>query len=258
MKRFVARLLYSAFLFGLIYSLYSCQDRKAQGIVDKVIETHGGSAFESFFLEFDFRTTHFTVARNKGIFTYTREFKDSTGTIKDVLNNEGLTRYRNNSILPITDERKEAFTRSINSVIYFALLPFGLNDAAVNKEWIRETSINGEPYDLVRVTFDKIGGGEGHEDIFLYWFHQNKNTMDYMAYSYHTDGGGLRFRQAINPRKIGGILFQDYVNYKPADESIPIEELESMFISGSLEKLSEIKLVNVTVTEYKENPASNP
>jgi hypothetical protein len=74
--------------------------------------------------------------------------------------------------------------------------------------------------------------------------------MDYFAYSYESDGGGIRFREAINPRKIGGILWQDYVNYKPADETVSLDTLESMFISGTLEKLSEIKMENITVRDY--------
>lgn len=242
--------------YKIIYVLiclvfYSCDEKKGQRIVENAIENHGGSAYQSFELEFDFRNRHYTAARKDGIYAYARQFTDSTGRIKDVLDNTGLVRYRNDSIIAISDERRKAFTNSVNSVIYFALLPFGLNDDAVNKQWIEETTIKGEPYHMVRITFDQQGGGEDHEDAFLYWIHQQKNTMDYMAYSYQTDGGGLRFREAVNPREVGGILFQDYVNYKPQDESVPIEKLQSLFVSGELEKLSEIKLENLRVGDYK-------
>src|SRR5688572_6949621 len=227
----------SGILFALLsVILSSCGDNKPQRIVDNAIETHGGKAYQSFHLEFDFRNRHYTASRKGGLFTYTREFTDTTGTIKDVLNNDGFTRFRNGLELNITDERKRAFTRSVNSVIYFALLPFGLNDDVVNKQWIKEAIIKNEQYDVVRVTFDQEGGGEDHSDVFLYWFHQQRHTVDYFAYSYETEGGGLRFREAFNPRRVGGILWQDYVNYKPADESVPLEDLERMFVSGSLEK----------------------
>lgn len=82
--------------------------------------------------------------------------------------------------------------------------------------------------------------------------------MDYFAYKYETEGGGLRFREAFNPRRIGGILWQDYINYKPSDESIPLEELESMFTAGTLEKLSEVKMENVKVSAYREDLVSTP
>jgi hypothetical protein len=230
----------------------SCGDRTAQRVVDEAIEAHGGSAYRSFFLQFDFRDRHYTVARHDGIFAYTREFTDSTGQVKDVLNNDGFTRYRNNSAVSLTNERKKAFTSSVNAVIYFALLPFGLNDDPVNKEWINETTISGEVYDVVRVTFDDLGEGSDHQDVFLYWFHKTRHTMDYFAYSYESDGGGIRFREAVNPRKIGGILLQDYMNYKPTHDSTSLEDLQSLFVSGKLEKVSEIKLENIVVKDYPE------
>ena len=230
--------------------LCSCGDRTAQRVVDESIKAHGGSAYRSFFLQFDFRNRHYTVAREDGIFTYTREFTDSTGQVKDVLNNDGFTRYRNNSVVSLTDARRKAFTSSVNAVIYFALLPFGLNDDPVNKEWINETTIRGEVYDVVRVTFDEMGEGSDHQDVFLYWFHKTRHTMDYFAYSYESDGGGIRFREAVNPRKAGSILLQDYINYKPKHDSIPLEDLQSLFLSGNLEKVSEIRLENVVVKDY--------
>lgn len=251
MKQFVQRFLPVLICVCIIAYTSSCSDNKAQVIVDKAIATHGGSAFKSFILEFDFRDRHYTAARKDGIYTYSREFTDSTGRIKDVLDNNGLTRYRNGIVLDLPEERKQAFTRSVNSVIYFALLPFGLNDDAVNKQWVEETSIRNEPYDLVRVTFDQEGGGEDHDDIFLYWFHREKGTMDFFAYSYTTEGGGIRFREAVNPRKVGEILLQDYINYKPEDESTPIDSLKNLFASGNLEKLSEITLENARVRDFK-------
>src|SRR5688572_7743306 len=178
MKQSITTHLTSAILFSAAVCMSSCAD-KAQNIVDKAIDTHGGKAFESFVLEFDFRDRHYTADRDNGIFEYSREFTDSTGNIRDVLSNDGFTRYRNGSPLDIPEERSQAFTRSVNSVIYFMLLPFGLNDKAVNKEWMGESIVRGEPYQLVRVTFEQTGGGEDHEDVFHYWFHSDKNTMDY-------------------------------------------------------------------------------
>ena len=239
----------------LIILTCSCAD-KAQKIVDNAINTHGGETFESFFLEFNFRDRHYTAARDGGNFTYTREFRDSTGNIKDVLNNEGFTRYLNDNVVDLPNERKEAFKSSVNSVIYFMLLPFGLNDDPVKKEWVGESTIRGESYQVIRVTFDEHDGGDP-DDIFMYWFHAEKNTMDYFAYSYKTDGGGIRFREAINSRRVGGLLLQDYINYKPEDENIPIDSLQPMFIAGDLKKLSEIKLENLSVSEYKKTVSSN-
>ena len=238
-------------ILTLGFLLFSCGDRQAQRIVDEAISAHGGEAFESMELSFDFRKRHYTATRDNGMFTYTREFTDSTGSIKDVLSNDGFTRYVDGSIIDLPDKRKKAFTSSVNSVIYFALLPFGLNDDAVNKEWIRGTEIGGNRYEVVRVTFDETAGGSDHQDIFLYWFNSETYTMDYLAYTYETDGGGLRFRKAVNPRVVGGIRVQDYINYKPKDETIPLDSLEPLFVRGELEILSEIRQENVVVDELR-------
>lgn len=237
-----------SWFFIFLVALSSCAD-KPQRITDKAIREHGGAAFKSFHLEFDFRNRHYTASRDNGIYSYTRAFNDTTGRIKDVLTNEGFTRYRNDTVLETPEERKQAFTRSVNSVVYFALLPYGLNDEAVRKEWMDDPIIKGQPYQLIRVTFEQEGGGEDHEDVFLYWFHAEKNTMDYFAYSYKTDGGGIRFREAVNPRRVGGILLQDYINYRPQDETISIDSLMPMFLSGELVKLSEIRLENIRVSD---------
>lgn len=226
----------------------ACDDNSdAQRIVDRSIEEHGGEAFKSSFIAFDFRNRHYTATLDNGNFEYTREFKDSTGNIKDVLTNSAFVRYRNGSPVSLTNERKKAFTNSVNSVIYFGLLPWYLNDPAVNKRYVGPTMVERKPYQLVRVTFDKKGGGEDHQDVFLYWFHNDTNRMGYFAYTFESDGGGLRFRKAVNPRRIGGILFQDYINYKPASDDVPIEQLQAMFESGKLQKLSEIRLENIQV-----------
>ena len=68
--------------------------------------------------------------------------------------------------------------------------------------------------------------------------------MDYLAYSYEVDGGGVRFREAYNTRKIGGVLFQDYVNYKHL-KNTDVSTFDILFEKGELKELSRIELENV-------------
>lgn len=220
----------------------------AQKIIDSTISTHGGKAFEKFQADFDFRDKHYTASRKGGEFTYIRAFTDSTGNYRDVLNNAGFSRYRNDTLQTLPDEKKNAFTNSVNSVIYFALLPFGLNDAAVVKELVSEEEVRGKQYFVVKISFKQEGGGADFEDEFLYWIESEKFTVDYLAYSYHTNGGGIRFREAVNPQKVGGILWQDYINYKAADEKgTSLLQLMPLFKEGKLIELSRIELKNIQV-----------
>ena len=64
--------------------------------------------------------------------------------------------------------------------------------------------------------------------------------MNYMAYSYHTNDGGVRFRSAYNPRTVDGIRFQDYVNWE-APIGTPLEELPKLYENGQLKELSKIE-----------------
>lgn len=229
--------------------LAGCSQETAQDVVDKCIHAHGGDSYATFQAEFDFRDKHYTIKRKEGEYVYTRSFTDSTGRYYDELTNQGFKRLRNDTLVTLSDERTKAFTNSVNSVIYFALLPFGLNDPAVIKTMIGKTTLDGELYHLIEISFKQEGGGTDFEDKFLYWIHTSSYTMDYMAYSYQTNGGGLRFRKAYNPQVVGGIRFQDYINYKPKDEkNTTLQDLEQLYTKAELEELSRIEVKNLIVT----------
>jgi hypothetical protein len=182
------------------------------------------------------------------MYTYERIFTDSTGhKIRDVLNNEGLIRYIDGKQAEISEERKYAFSNSVNSVIYFTLLPYFLNDPAVQSEYVGDAVIANQPYKKIKVYFKEEKGGKDFQDVFIYWFHRDRYTMDYMAYNYLTDGGGSRFRKAINIREIGGIRFADYINYKHPEETLDIMNFDSLFQVDGLDSLSLIDIDNIVV-----------
>lgn len=243
------KLIQSLLILVLLLQFSACDQRsEAQKIVDSAIEAHGADAFEDSRIEFDFRERHYTIYKTATAFEYIREFTDSTGSVKDVLNNLGFVRTVNGvKIDTLTDERIGAFSRSVNSVAYFAFLPYGLNDEAAVKTFLGETELKGKKYNLVKVTFVQQGGGEHYEDEFLYWFGKEDSLMDYMAYSYHTDGGGVRMREVSSVLEVGGIRFQNYLNLKTEDKNTPVEAMQDLYNSGKLEKLSEINLENIQV-----------
>ena len=228
--------------------LVGCQKSPdAQSIIDAAIENHGGALYENVHISFDFRNRHYVLSHQQGMFQYERHFEDSTGQIRDVLNNEGFKRYLNDQDITDTVKKKAAYTRSVNSVAYFVLLPYRLNDPAVVKQYLGETTINGEPYHKIEVTFQQQGGGEDFEDQFVYWIHKEQLIMDYLAYLYFTDGGGKRFRAPYNQRVIEGIRFTDYENYQEVTDDIPIAHYDSLYQVGALKLLSKIELENIKV-----------
>lgn len=238
-----------AYILVVLAIFAACDQRtEAEKIVDASIEAHGGKTYESAKIDFDFRNIHYTIFKTPSAYEYIREFTDSTDTVRDVLNNAGFVRTVNGAnIDTLPEERVGAFSRSINSVAYFAFLPYGLNDAAAVKTYLGETEIKGEKYHLIKVTFVPEGGGEHYEDEFLYWIGVDDYFLDFMAYSYHTDGGGVRMREVSGVMEVGGIRFQNYLNLKPADKNTSVEKIQDLYISDNLELISEIILENIQV-----------
>lgn len=237
------------FILGLFVT--SCQEEKeaisADEIITKTIENAGGDIYKRATVQFKFRDNTYKSIRNGGEFQLERIISDSAGTFKDVVSNTGFQRFKNDSLVNVPDSMAVRYSGSVNSVHYFAQLPYGLNDKAVNKKLVGDAEINGESYYQLKITFQQNGGGAAHHDEFLYWIHKDKFTIDYLAYKFLEDKGGIRFREANNSRIIKGIRFVDYNNYKINDFTTDLCNLDELFEEGKLELLSTIKTEDVEV-----------
>ncbi|MGB0524841.1 MAG: DUF6503 family protein [Flammeovirgaceae bacterium] len=223
------------------------KEAAAQKVIDQSILAHGGNRYEKASISFDFRDKHYTSIRSGGNYQYTREFQKDSETIRDVLSNAGFQRFTNGQLVELNEKKSNAYLNSVNSVLYFMQLPYGLNDAAVIKRHLGTVEIEGKAYDKIRVSFQEEGGGQDFEDVFIYWINQESSLVDYLAYEYHTDGGGMRFRKAINQRVVNGITFADYINYKPKGIFTDLYELDQAYTQGALEEVSRIINTNIKV-----------
>lgn len=235
------KLLFPLFMILLI----SCSDDQdgstADKIIEKAIKEAGGERYENAFISFRFRENIYSSLRREGRFELVRIKKDSLGEVKDVLTNEETRRYRNGSIVKLSDSLAKVIGESINSVHYFVHLPFGLDQEAVVKKLVGQDSIGGKAYYEIKVTFKEEGGGKDHEDIYMYWVEKKNFTVDYLAYRFFVNEGGIRFRKAVNPRKVQGIRFVDYENYKTEQLDVPLEQLDELYLKDRLEKVSQIE-----------------
>lgn len=238
------------FLIPLVLFLVSCnqENPSEEEIIDKTIEKAGGEKYRNAEISFEFRDTKYKSTRDNGKFKFERKITDSTGTTyHDVLSNDGFTRYHEGSPVTLSDSMKTVYSNSVNSVHYFMQLPFGLNDTAVKKKLLGKDSIQGLEYYEVRVSFEASEEVTDPEDVYVYWINTEDFTIDYMAYSFTVEGGGIRFRKAINPRRINGIRFVDYENYKTDDHSTPLNQLDELYEARELELLSIIENKNIEV-----------
>jgi len=227
------------FCFLSVHGVSQDTDR-AQGIIDKAIEAHGGDAYDNLAVSFTFRKKDYSIKLDNGAYKYTRSYTDSTGQILDILTNDGFERKLDGYLISLSEKDKKKYANSLNSVCYFALLPNGLNDPAVKKSMIGLNKIDGQKYHVVQVSFGEEGGGDDHEDIYVYWINQKTYTIDFFAYSYEVNGGGVRFRAVKDHVTVGGVRFQNYINYKHHDKSVPVDSLPFYYVQGELKKLSEI------------------
>lgn len=241
------------YLIILILAVFvtSCQEEKeqisAEEIITKTIEIAGGDFYKRATIEFKFRDHNYKSTRNGGEFQLERTISDSTGTLRDVVNNTGYQRFKNDTLATVPDSMAVRYSSSVNSVHYFSHLPYGLNDKAVSKKLVGDAEIKGEPYYQLKITFQQEGGGADHHDEFLYWIHKEKYTIDYLAYKFLVNDGGIRFREAFNPRIIQGIRFVDYHNYKIDDYTTDLCNLDELFEEGKLDFLSTIKTEDIIV-----------
>lgn len=240
-------------LFFLILVVVSCRKATtfktvtAQDVINKAIDVSGGNRISNSTLMFNFRGQKYKAFRRFGNYQFERCFIDKNDTIIDLLDNNNFERFRSFKKLELTDSTKRKYSKKVNSVHYFAVLPYGLNDEAVNKKYIDTVRIKGKKYHKIEVTFNKEKGGDDFEDVFLYWINTKSFKLDYLAYQYHTNRGGKRFREAYNERIIDSVRFVDYNNYKPINKEVSLYNLDRLFDEKQLKLVSKIELDSIIV-----------
>lgn len=190
----------------------------ARAVVDSAIATHGGPLLTRAVVSFHFRDTRYRLRHANGRFHYQRRYTDSLHrSIQEGITNDGPYRTVDGDSVSLSPKKQNDVRTAVNSVAYFALLPYKLHDPAVQTDYDGRDTLAGHSYHRVRVTFQEKGGGPDWEDTFLYWFRTDTYAMNYLAYAFglgndETDSG-TRFREAYNVRRVSGVRFADYRNY---------------------------------------------
>ena len=235
------------FLSVIIFFISCSPTYTSQEIIDKSIGYSGLDKLKNSTVTFDFRDKSYAAVRENGNFVLNRTFVKDSVNYKDVLTNNGFKRFVNGKEIELSEKDQKRFGNSVNSVHYFSVLPLGLNDKAVHKKVLPSVMINGLHYYKIQVTFSEEGGGDDFDDVFIYWVRKDTFQLDYLAYSYHTNGGGARFRELKEQCVRNGVRFVDFFNYKPESKNIDFYNIDKLFEEGKLKKVSEIVLENIEV-----------
>lgn len=232
-------------LIGILFA--SCNRDQAKELVNQSVAFHGFDRLNTHAVTFTFREAQYTIDRSfkEGVL-YTKSFKqfdsirqDSLQLNDSLINSSVFKRYIDGQLLNLSTEDSSRFAQSLNAVGYFFQLPLPLLDEAAQLTLLEDTTINGKPYNTLAVHFTPDQGGEDHQDTFRYYFDAETHALSYLSYAYDTNGGGIRFRVA-EPVSHDGIIFLDYLNYKPAEE-VPLDSLPALYEAGALKLVSEIR-----------------
>lgn len=223
----------------------------AESIIQTAIERNGLASFDSAAVSFRFRDKRYRYQRLNGQFAYERWWVDTLNgeRVRDVLTNDGLTRYVDGQVAEITDKKRQAYANSVNSVIYFSFMPWALADPSVNAEYTGVDTIRGEPLLHLTIGFQHGGDHEHEPDDYEYWFDPESYDIRYLAYA-HPSGRAPRFREAYNSREVAGFRVRDYRNYTTPDKSdLVVDQLAGRFNASELVVLSLIEH-----DEYRRQP----
>ena len=211
---------------------------EAEQLIAAAIKAHGGSKYNQ--AHYSFEGVSYTYEM--------QEFNDEGKKLNHTLKDGNYELTIDGKKAEISEKEWNNNKNALNSVIYFVQIPHKLNDPAVNADYKGQSIIKDTAYQLVVITFDEENGGKDYQDEYLYWINENTHEIDYLAYSFIENDGGTRFRKAINKRKIDGILFQDYINYK-GEKGMDLYLFAEEYEKGELEELSRIEIENVKAIE---------
>ena len=212
----------------------------ADQLLRAVVDAHGGDRYDHAAYRFVFREGIYEFRNDGPRYDYRRTFERNDTTFHDQLTNDGFVRTANGTPVALSERQRTRYADGVNSVVYFATLPHKLLDPAVQLERHPDATIRGQTYHTLGVTFRQDGGGTDYQDNYRYWIHPEHKTVDFLAYDYVVNGGGVRFRAAYHPRTVAGIRFQDYVNYK-APTGTPLDALPALHSANELTELSRIE-----------------
>ncbi|MGF1510766.1 MAG: DUF6503 family protein [Myxococcota bacterium] len=222
----------SALLLGVV------GDPSALVLLEKTIQAHGARRLANSTYAFEFRGDRIRMHRRDGVFCYERIETEADGETVTRLDNDGLVRWKDGVQRPAPD----AAGRSLNSIVYFASLPYPLLDPAVHVEKRADQRIRGRAFHVLDVSFRRQGGGDDHEDTFRYWLDAESSLITFMAYRFSRDGGGVRFREATDYVTVGRVRFIQWKNFGVQDSTPPFDQVLKRWREGTLPLISVVEL----------------
>ena len=251
-SKLVALVLITGFTIGCAPQETTVADENGDGlpILDKAIEFHGGALYEHSVTSLTISSLSGAfdiVARiDGGVFDYTVTGK--VGTDPQIerrvrLTNTTVQRWDDGVEVELDEQTAQRARNFVNARVFFPFLPHSLAGADTLQEDLGLETWNGRSLQKVKVTF-RGGTSTDAEDSYMFWFDPESGRVEQFGYDF---AGGLRFRQATEFTRVGGMLFSDQENYAIDGERIPVDALTPEYVAENMELLSVVKISNVSV-----------
>lgn len=230
----------------------------AADLVARSIAHHGGDLYTSSEITLDLCSksgcSALEVRRDGGLYEYCATAETKSGERKVCVDNEGTREWLDGvgvttGAPPGSEAAAELETSRRDWVmqrVYFAFLPYRLQDPSVRLEDQGTESWDGRELRRIKVTFEP-GTSTDAEDEFLYWFDPQTARLELFAYSYTRNDGGLRFRRLKNHRRAGGILFFDQENFGVEGPELAVDVISPTYAEEALRHVSTVELRAIRV-----------
>lgn len=221
----------------------------AADLVARSIEHHGGEIYEN--SEISFRICskggcYDVVSRQiGGLYSHTVTGPDGRCVRAS---NDDVSMWREGEKVAVSPGDEQRLRNWVSARIYFALLPYRLQDPSVRLEDMGTEAWDGETLRKVRVTFES-GSSTSADDVFLHWFDPETARLVQFAYSFGGDPGGLRFRELFDYRRVGGVLVFDQRNLGVEGDGLAVDMLTPEFVRNEMPEVSVVRLEGVGVDE---------
>ncbi len=162
------------------------------------------------------------------------------------ITNDSVSLESNGVPEPVPPEATQALRDWVMARVYFAFLPYRLDDPDVRYRDLGVERWRGRPLHRVKIGF-AAGSSTDADDEYLYWFDPETARLEQFAYSFAGDPGGLRFRRLSNYRRVGGILFFDQENLGVEGPGLGVDQIAPGFVRDRMRPVSEVTLRDVRV-----------
>ena len=242
-----------ALILILILTIGSCkntshekEEQSQTEIVNKMLQAHGKSTFDSHKITFTVGNTTYTQEQENGraIQSFSR-YKDNIEH-KGTYNGGYIEYFIDGNLQEEGSYPAPMLEKSLYGFLYAANLPLSLATNDIRYRKLDEVEIRNKTYFTIQAS--NVEMPSKIDDQFILYINTEDFLVEYIALNHSLSGSMTQFRRLIYTRKINDVIFQDYIIFTPRDKELPLSMLFKEYNSAQLKDHRTISFQNITVT----------